>query len=147
MSEVDRIADQLKRAYEGKAWHGPGLLEVLSGVDEASARQRPIEGAHTIAELVLHVVAWQDEAVRRLDGVGHDLAPKEDWPDTEGWVDVLSRLRASTERLLARIERVDPSSLDDVLRDREDTVYRLLHGVVQHNLYHAGQIAILRKRG
>lgn len=150
MTEVERIADQLERAYRGEAWHGPALLEVLAGVDEAVARRRPIESAHTIAELVLHVIAWQDEALRRLDGEGGDLSPKEDWPEgPEGkaWTETLAKLAASTERLAARVRELDPSSLDDPLRAQEQrhTVYRLLHGVVQHNLYHAGQIAVLKK--
>lgn len=149
--ELERIVDQLERAYRGKAWHGPALLQVLSDVDEAIARRRPIAGAHTIAELVLHVIAWQDEAVRRLDGEGHDLSPAEDWPEAEGWSDVLARLAASTDRLAMRIRNLDPSSLDAPVQGQgqgqvgRDTVYRLLHGVVQHNLYHAGQIAILKK--
>lgn len=65
-SEILRIADQLKRAFEGEAWHGPALLEILGDVDGSKAARRPIADAHTIWELTLHVAGWDGVVVRRL---------------------------------------------------------------------------------
>ena len=62
MSEAARIADQLRCAFQGEAWHGPSVLELLSDVDAATAAAHPLPDAHSIWELVLHVAAW-DEAV------------------------------------------------------------------------------------
>lgn len=146
MSEMERIQDQLERAYRGEAWHGPSLLELLDGVSSDDAAQRPIEGAHTIAELVRHIVAWENEAVARLDGRGSDLPPAEDWPAGEtSWPAHLDALAQAHERLLKAIGEVPESRLDEPVVGSPGTVYYLIHGVVQHNLYHAGQIAVLKK--
>ena len=66
MREVDRIADQLKRAYAGPAWHGPSLSELLKEVDAQRAAAHPLPGTHSIWELVLHIAAWDTAVSRRL---------------------------------------------------------------------------------
>src|SRR6202050_3776043 len=67
-SESALIADQLRRAFEGDAWHGPGLLELLGEVDAATAAARPLPDVHSIWELVMHVAAWDEAAFRRMGG-------------------------------------------------------------------------------
>ena len=67
-SEPALIAEQLRRAFEGDAWHGPALLELLREMDAATAAAQPLPDVHSIWELVLHVSAWDDAACRRLDG-------------------------------------------------------------------------------
>ncbi len=67
-SEGVRIAEQLRRAFYGSAWHGPALLELLKDVDAATAAAKPLPDVHSIWELVLHVAVWDDAALRRLDG-------------------------------------------------------------------------------
>ena len=67
-SEGARIADQLRRAFYGSAWHGPALLELLEDVDAATAAAKPLPDVHSIWELVLHIAVWDDAALRRLDG-------------------------------------------------------------------------------
>src|SRR5579864_2790206 len=67
-SEASGIADQLRRAFYGDAWHGPSLMELLEDVDAATAAARPLPEVHSIWELVLHVAVWDDAALRRLDG-------------------------------------------------------------------------------
>ena len=59
MAEAKRIAEQHRRAYHGEAWHGPSVFETLRGVTAATAAKRPISGAHTIWELVLHLTSWE----------------------------------------------------------------------------------------
>src|SRR5437762_14169982 len=68
MNEIERILDQLKRAYEGGAWHGPSVKEVLNGVTAEQAQARPIQNGHTIYELVRHIAVWEDVGRRRLQG-------------------------------------------------------------------------------
>ena len=148
MGEIDRIRDQLRRSVEGDAWHGPALLEVLNGVDLVMATARPLPEAHSIAELVLHVTTWMDVAGRRVLGDWSPVSEVRDFPpaptDEAAWtkaVENLTEAAASLDRLLSRE--------DDGLVGRmaPDGTYRLglmLDGVIQHNLYHAGQIAILK---
>jgi len=105
VSELARIADQLQRAYRGEAWHGPSIREVLDGVDADAASARPVSNAHTIKELVVHVVVWEQEALARLAGKGRDdLPPEEDWPaGAPAWADLLDELDAAHERLTSAI--------------------------------------------
>ncbi len=151
MSEIERIVDQLQRAYRGNAWHGPSIREVLDGVDADAASARPLSNAHTIRELVVHVVVWEQEAMARLEGKGRDdLPPEEDWPaGAAAWADLLDELDAAHERLTAAIAELAPdlsdAALGKTVAGSPGTVYHLLHGVIQHNLYHAGQMAILKK--
>ena len=73
MSEIDRILDQLKRAYEGDAWHGPSVKEALAGVTAEQAQARPLRNAHSIWELAQHIAVWEDAGRRRLENRQPDL--------------------------------------------------------------------------
>lgn len=150
MDEVARIRDQLRRSVEGDAWHGPALRELLADVTPEEAAARPVDGAHGIGELVLHVAAWQDAARRRLEGVPLAEPEQGDWPEVPGpgaagWEETLRALDRSYRALLEALERVDAARLDEPVLPGFSSVYVLLHGVVQHNLYHAGQIALLKR--
>ena len=152
MTEVSRILDQLHRAYEGPAWHGPALREILSGVTYQTAAQRPISDAHTIWELVLHITVWMSVPTRRLEGAEiPTLPPDRDWPAApgpaeSGWRQALDGLAQAQRDLEAAVGKLTDDRLrDKVLGDVPYSVYTMLHGVVQHNLYHAGQIALLKK--
>lgn len=150
MKETERIRDQLQRAFAGDAWHGPSVLEILENVTASQAATRPIPGAHSIWELVLHIKAWSDACRRRLAGDRAELADEENFPaidDTsdEAWQNTQMRLRESHQRLNEAIAAVDETRLDHPILEGMPSVYITLHGAVQHSLYHAGQIAILKK--
>ena len=154
MSEVARISDQLQRAFNGEAWHGPSVLKILNGVTAEQAAAHPIPGAHSIWELTLHIAAWENACRRRLKGDPAQLSDGEDWPsieDTgeEAWQDTQQHLRDNHQALLDAIAALDDSKLDRPIIENAETpfssVYVTLHGAVQHDLYHAGQIAILKK--
>ena len=148
--EVDRIEDQLTRAFEGGAWHGPSLLEVLKDVPAASAAAKPIPGAHSIWEIVLHVAAWEAAARRRFSGEPVELTDAEDWPavgDTgvAAWAAALERLRTGHHALRRAVAKLSDARLKEAVPGAEYSCYFLAHGVIQHDLYHAGQIALLKK--
>jgi uncharacterized damage-inducible protein DinB len=156
MTETKRIADQLRRANGGDAWHGPSLGEVLAGVTAAQAAARPVSNAHSIWEIVLHVAAWEG-AVRARIVEGSIAQPAEgDWPavtDTSEavWQRALALLEERHAALIEAVGRLDDAELSRRLGEERDkplgggvSIYGTLHGVIQHNLYHAGQIALLR---
>jgi uncharacterized damage-inducible protein DinB len=150
MTEIERLQDQIRRSYEGEAWHGPPLRELIGDVDAATAAARPIADAHTIWELVLHITAWQDAARRRLEGDPAHLTDEEDWPPVlevgdEAWSDTLAALDVTHRRLTEAVGGLTQAGLYERVIEQEHSVYELLHGVVQHDLYHAGQIALLKK--
>jgi uncharacterized damage-inducible protein DinB len=153
MTEAARIADQLRRAFEGEAWHGDSVFEILEGVTAAQAASRPIAGAHTIWELVLHIAAWDGAALRRLGGAAVELSDAENFPagadaSEAAWRAALARVRRVHEELVAAVAALPDSRLHDIVPGKEGahyTFYYMLHGVAQHELYHAGQIALLKK--
>jgi uncharacterized damage-inducible protein DinB len=150
MKETERIREQLQRAFAGGAWHGPSVLEILENVTASQAAARPIAGAHSIWELVLHIGAWDDACRRRLHGDRAELPDEEDWPPVgetsdEAWDKTLATLRESQQNLSEAIAAVDEARLDEPILQGMGSVYATLHGAVQHKLYHAGQIAILKK--
>lgn len=150
MNEVQRIADQLKRAFEGNAWHGPGVMEVLNGVTAQQAAARPFPAAHTIWELALHIGAWERACLRRLQGERAELSDSEDWPtitdsSDEAWQQLKKVLQLGNQELRTAVQIVDPERLDQPIVAGMPSVYITVQGVVQHDLYHAGQIAILKK--
>ena len=149
-SEAERIMGELQRAFEGNAWHGPAVLELLHDVTAAQAAARPIAGAHSIWELVLHIAAWESAGRRRLEGDRAELPDEENFPpvnDTSeaAWQQTIELLKAGHRRLRDAISGLDESRLDEPIMDGMRSVYITIHGVIQHDLYHAGQIAILKK--
>ncbi len=151
MKETARIADQLSRAFSGKAWHGPPLRRLLRGVTAEQAARRPIANAHTIWELVLHVSAWDRVVSERIQGgKTTQLPPEENFPvvtDTSAaaWKKALAGLERQHLALKAAMEAFPDAKLDRQLRGGDYSFYVTMHGAVQHDLYHAGQIAILKK--
>jgi len=151
MSEVKRIAGQLHASLTGPAWHGPSLLEILEGVTADEARRHPVAAAHSMAEIVPHVAAWMAAAERRLAGELIELEGDADWPpvtDSFDWSAAVQHLREAAETLGARIRTLSEADLTTIRvrgSGQEYSAYVLLHGVVQHNLYHAGQLAMLKK--
>lgn len=151
MTETARISDQLKRAFEGGAWHGPAVREVLKGVTAAQAAQKPILRAHSIWELVLHIAVWENAVKKWLSGgLSFKVSDEEDWQTVKdtgdaAWKKALENLEKGHMELRETISRLSDADLDRVLKEPKPTVYDLLHGVIQHDLYHAGQIAVLKK--
>lgn len=153
MREVIRIGSQLKRAVEGGAWHGPSLLEQLADVSAEQAASKPLAGAHSIWELVLHVAAWQAFVTRAVEGEPMppwELPDEENWPPVSdaseaAWREAVTSLADGGKRLRDALRNLSDDDLDKIVAGREYSFYFMLHGVVQHSGYHAGQIALLKK--
>ncbi|HEY0406894.1 MAG TPA: DinB family protein [Pyrinomonadaceae bacterium] len=150
MSEVARIGSQLKRAFEGEAWHGPSLMELLADVTAEQAAARPLAGAHSIWEIALHVAAWEGVARLRLEGQTALIPTEEDWPAVNdaseaAWREALTRLESGHRKLRAALRQLTDEDLEKIVAGQQYSLYFLLHGVIQHDLYHAGQIALLKK--
>lgn len=150
-SESLRIADQLRRAFSGKAWHGPALNEVLANITAEQAVARPLPAAHSIWELTLHIEVWAHAALEATKGtpMAKIVGTEEDWrPAGNGaaaWASAQERLFSTAEQLAQAIERFSDERLQEIVPGRKYDFYFLFHGIVQHSLYHGGQIAMLKK--
>lgn len=152
IKEVERIEDQLKRAHEGNAWHGPSLSEVLTDVTAEQAVAKPIEGTHSIWELVLHIAAWEDAVRRMLVKERVKVTDEENFPTVsdnseEAWQKTIAHVAEINKRLRETLKEFPDEQLNELIIpiDERYSAYATLHGVVQHTLYHTGQIVILKK--
>jgi len=150
-TEIERLEDQLRRSFEGGAWHGPSVAEVLADVSTEGAYDHPVAGAHSIWELVLHVIGTYKLVLRRLKGDAAPLTPSEDWPPipqptTSNWEETIRSLRRLNEQLRQAVLQLSPEQLTQPLvAESPSTAYTQLIGITQHDLYHAGQIVVLKK--
>jgi uncharacterized damage-inducible protein DinB len=149
-SEGVRIADQLRRAFEGSAWHGPALLELLEDVDAPTAAAKPFPDVHSIWELVLHIAAWDRAGSRRLSGAKCQLKARANFPPIPAptdaaWHEAITVAKRTHETLVTTVAGLPDKRLRDRVPGKRYDFYHMLHGIAQHELYHAGQIAILKK--
>lgn len=161
MTRAAKLAARIERTVNGPMWHGPVLADLLNGVPHDRAAAKPIPGAHSIWEIVLHVTAWAEIARLRLAGQATgDPAPEQDWPvpgsdpqlgsdpdsnPASDWRLAVERLGASHRQLAADTRQLDDGQLDALVPGLEYSVSVLLNGVVDHGTYHGGQIALLKK--
>ena len=149
-TELERIEEQLRRSFEGGAWHGPSVMDALDSVSAEDAWRHPIPGAHSIWELVLHLSGTYSLVLRRLNGDEGDLSPEDDWPDITAptpanWSAALDVLRSLNQQLRAAVLGFSKDALDQLLGNHRYSAYTQFIGVTQHDLYHAGQIVLLRR--
>jgi hypothetical protein len=151
-SETSRIADQLRRAFAGDPWHGDPLSKLLDGITAAQACARPLRSGHTIWELVLHIDIYLRVATEAIHGVPMPklYVEKKDWFEVEdcteaAWARATGRLMANADRLAQAIESFADDRLPSIVPGRDYDFYYLFHGIVQHSLYHGGQIAMVKR--
>ena len=157
MSEISGLVDLFTRIHGGDPWHGPSVLDALEGVTAAKAAARPVVGAHSIWELVLHITAWRGEVVRRINGAAAGDPVEGDWPavpdPTEAnWSAALERLQQSHADVVVAVRSMPRAQLEEPVKDMRDpalgtglSFYVTLHGLAHHDVYHAGQISLLKK--
>lgn len=156
MTERDRLLDMLARVHSGDAWHGPSVMAALDGVDAERAAAHPLAGVHSIWEIALHVTAWRHEVAARVRGKTPSIPAEGDWPlpgrDESSWTATKAALDASHRELTLLVEQLPHEALEQrVGRSRDAglgagvSMAIMLHGIVQHDAYHAGQMAMLAK--
>lgn len=149
-SEAGRIADQLRRAFYGSAWHGPAVLELVKDVDAKTASAKPLADVHSVWELLLHVEAWDRAGLIRLSGKKCQLTGTRNFPPVTAptdaaWRATVKEVKGTHDELVKTVASLPESRLRDRVPGKRYDFYHMLHGIAQHELYHAGQMAILKK--
>ena len=147
--DVELLADQIRRAFWGESWHGPSVREVLAGVSAEDAAAHPIAGAHSIWEIVLHLTSGYMLVLRRIRGEDAQLSPVEEWPPvresgSDAWRKSQHTLDQLNQQLQSAVRAFPTERLSQELGS-EYTAYTQFCGAPQHDLYHAGQIVLLKK--
>lgn len=153
LDEVELVIDLLKTTFDGRAWHGPSFMDTLKDVNTEEAGMRPVDQRHTIWEIVNHCAYWMDAFTGALKGKEMPrIVPgsDEDWPQMgateEDWIGAKEDLRKSHEALVSALASFDESYLGSTVPGRSYTYQKMIHGISDHNVYHAGQIAVFRKK-
>lgn len=150
MSQINQIVEELRCAFDGEAWHGQALMEILDDVDARTAAARPIGAGHNIWELVLHLTAWERVVTRRLSGEKVTLTDAENFGHIkdfgeEAWAAAVARLRSTHTDLIKAVSSLAEEKLGAQVPGKPYDVGFMLHGVAQHAAYHGGQISLLKR--
>lgn len=145
MDELKNLSKLIQRVYNGKAWHGPSIMEVLGDItDESSGKKAG--NSHSIVQLVLHMIAWRNFVTRRLlSDHEFEISDRDNFPESIPWKDALAKLEESQDSLLKAIENIPEAQLKDAVANRKYDFYVLLHGLIHHDIYHIGQIQLIKK--
>jgi uncharacterized damage-inducible protein DinB len=132
-------------------WHGPSLMDLVGDVSAEQAAEHPVAGAHSIWELVLHMTAWTEIVRERLVGSAKgEPTPDEDWPPVaerspESWRTAVERMKDAHRELAADVSKLGDSDLIGRVPGKDHSVLTMVHGIVEHDAYHGGQVAILKR--
>jgi len=146
-----RIRRQLETAFSGPSWHGPALMENLNGVSAEVAVAKPLQSAHSIWEIVNHLLAWLNEVGAGLDGKKYvTLQGDADWPpvadrSAAAWDATVKELTASHALLCKKIDALSDVQLRAKVEGKDWDLRTVLRGIASHSLYHAGQIGLLKR--
>ncbi|SMO46270.1 DinB family protein [Fodinibius sediminis] len=150
---LQQIEKQLALVFEGDPWYGPSMRSILTSLDTRFLFKTPAAGVHSIAELLAHILAWRRFAEQQLRGQTGELPEQEetfDWSrfctDAQKvWPVMLDELRSNQRSLLALLRQYDDTILDQRVHGKPYSYRYLLTGIIQHDLYHFGQIAYIQK--
>jgi len=149
-TEVRRIALLSRHALDGEPWYGMALCKLLAGVTAEKAAAHPIPGAHSIWQEVLHAITWRKATIELLNGKTEPpVTEEQNWPqpkDTSSaaWQKTLDELTSTQAPLEAALMALTDERLSEKAPEKPFNFYVLVHGVIQHDAYHAGQIAMLK---
>ena len=150
---VSSLLEQLDEAYDRQSWHGTNLRGSLRGLSSDQALWRPAPGRHNVWEIAIHAAYWKYAARRRLTGEKRGAFPRKgsNWfpspvsPTAARWREDIDLLGESHRRLRDAVARLTDADLRRRAPGSKETIGRLVRGVGAHDLYHAGQIQLLKR--
>ncbi len=149
--EISYISTTLRSVLNGEPWYGRSVMSLLRDVDPADVFRKPNEDSHSMIELLYHMNTWAEFTLHRLQKTKEDAAVFDelDWriidPDIHSWEKGLEEFQSIHENLLTELETVEDEFLSEIVDYRKYNFRFLLHGIIQHDIYHIGQIAYLEK--
>jgi uncharacterized damage-inducible protein DinB len=150
-SEIARIVRQLEKAFDAQPWYGPSVISTLKEVDESIIYKHAGQ-AHSIIELVLHMTAWRRFVIKRLAGESsYEVSDALNFPTPStakgAWTKAVDDLIDIQKELVTAMKKLPEEKLGELVpgASHKYTWYTLLHGIIHHDVYHLGQISLLRK--
>ena len=150
--ETQSIIRNLQNVLSGEPWFGRSVYSLLDEIDSAKVYITPNENSHSLADLLYHTLTWAAFTLKSLEKAGEDeirAIEQLDWrtidPAVHSWEKGLNELKSVHEKIISTIKDKDDEFLSEKVDFRKYTVRFLLNGLIQHNIYHIGQIAYLKK--
>lgn len=150
MSEVQRILQHYENVLNGEPWYGDPIWQILEGIAPQTAAAPNPSGGHTIWEILMHTTFWEEVAAQRLVGERAGLVAEKNFlatpqPTPSNWSRTLDEFRRSNQKLREAIAKLEVARLDESTAAGKRSFYAEAHGAIEHDIYHAGQVALLRK--
>jgi len=155
MTTSEKLQQELEKVLSGRPWYGTGIYATIAKISFEAAYEKPPGSVHKIAEIVLHMVAWTEEVMDRMNGMTAGIPTSGDWPETgkpdeQKWQNYVDDLKLVNVNLIGIIQNFPDEQwgepIDDQRGDRPVVTYEaLINGLIQHHIYHAGQIALLNR--
>ena len=145
-NEITHILTLLEETFSGtRAWHGPTVMEVLTSISSETAKKRLSKNTHSIAELVVHMEAWRNFVIQKLRHVEFEMTDELNFPKPGPWAKCLSKLKLSQSKLIDALHAFPKDNLYKKVPGRKYDFHTLLYGIIQHDIYHTGQISLIKK--
>jgi len=157
MTTPEKLTTQLTQILSGDPWYGSNVYDILAQVSFEAAYEKTPGAAHTIAEIVLHMIAWTEEVIDRMNGMTAGLPTSGDWPETgapdeQKWQNYVDDLKLVNVNLMGIIQNFPAEQWNELINDERNrelgtgvSYEALIEGLIQHHIYHSGQIAILNR--
>ena len=150
MKETERITKLFEEIYDGDSWVGVSLVDTLKNISGEKAAKKIRSNWNSIWEIVVHIISWRDNVLQRVNGaITHEpddnyIRPVED-PSEKEWQKVSLALKNSQEEWISFLTQMNDEDLEKIYQGNNSSYYKNIHGIVQHDTYHLGQIVILAK--
>lgn len=150
--ETQSIIRRIENINSGQPWFGRAVYELLEEVDPKKAYEQPNGSEHSLIELLYHMNVWADFTLKRLEkDEEHDMSyfEKLDWrkidPKKHTWKKGLTEFKSIHKKIISILKKKDDAFLKEIVDYRKYNYRFLLNGMIEHNIYHIGQIAYLNK--
>jgi len=155
MTISEKLSTELEQVLSGDPWYGSSVYKILDAISFEAAFEKPAGAAHTIAAIVLHMLSWTEEVMDRLNDMTASIPSSGDWPETSApdeqkWQQYVNDLKLVNVNLLGIIQNFDEEKWTEPILDERNPELgtgvsneELVRGLIQHHIYHSGQVAIL----
>lgn len=157
MTTTEKLTQELANVLSGAPWYGDPVYTIIEKVTFETAYEKPEHAAHNIAEIVLHMLAWTEEVIDRMNGLPSGVPTSGDWPptgnpDQQKWQNYVNDLKLVNVNLLGVMRDFPEEQWSEPINDERNrelgagvTYEALMNGLIQHHVYHSGQIALLTR--
>jgi len=157
MTTSEKLSNELENVLNGVPWYGTAVYPIIEQVSFEAAFEKVPGTAHTIAGIVLHMLSWTEEVLDRMNGLTSSVPTSGDWPDTgtpseQKWQNYVNDLKLVNVNLFGAIRDFPEEQWGEPTSDQLDldegsgwSYEENVNGLIQHHVYHAGQIALLNR--